>query len=141
MKRFLIKALQVLGLTFGKFIKFLIEVWDGVTGDVLDETHEYINEAVLNVEQIGEYILANTSKTSQELSDELMERFGYEEITVEFVEKYLSEQKGDYEKIKTAKYNLAYEIIKNRIKYEGKSFVGKIVNLGIELAVNRFFGK
>lgn len=134
---FLKKALKVLGGAFSKFIKFLIEVWDGVTGEVLEETHNYINEAVVNVEMIGEYIKAHSSETSVWLCDKLRAKYGYIEITVEFVDEIRYEQNTKYEKVKSAKYKLAYEIIKNRIKYEGKSFLSKAINLGIELAVNR----
>jgi hypothetical protein len=139
MIRFLKKALNVLGGSFGKFINFLLEVWKGVTSAVLEENYKYINEAVLNVEQIGNYILANSDKTSVWLAGELKRRFGYREIDIEFVEKFIHEQNTKYEIIKCAKYNLAYQIIKNRIKAEGKSFVSRSINLGIELAVSRFF--
>lgn len=137
MLEFLKKVLKVFG---GKFISFLIEVWQGRTGEILDEAHNYVNEAVLNVENICKYITAHEEKTDLELAKELRNIYGYNEITIDFIRLYRKEKVPVYEnEIKTAKLNLAYKIVANRFKAEKKKWKENAIILAIQLAVNRFF--
>jgi hypothetical protein len=138
MMEFLKKVLKVFA---GKFLNFLIEVWTGRTGEILDEAHNYVNEAVLNVENICKYIKEHSEKTDLGLVEELRNLYGYKEITIDFVRLYRKEQQGKtYEsEIKTAKLNLAYSIVYNRMKQEKKKWKENAIILAIQLAVNRFF--
>jgi hypothetical protein len=120
-----------------KFLTFLISIWKNA-GDVLDDIYPYVNEAVDNIERMSIYILENKSKANDVLCKELMEKYGYKEINITFVRRIKSESNGDFEhSFKTAKLDLAMEILRNRLELEQKTFVEKVVMLSLQLAVNK----
>jgi hypothetical protein len=127
----------LINLVGKKFVDFLIEVFSDMTGKVLDETYKIINEIVCNVEKIGEYVAEHPETPVQVLAINLTEKYGLV-IHSKDVEK-IRKNKGE------GKYALAYELIVERIQLEGKNInletAKQAINLGIELAVNRFFGK
>ena len=114
-----------------KFLKFLIEVWEGVTDEMLQESHGYINEIVQNVENIGVHIDRYKECTVIEIVTYLETKYGYS-IYGKDVEN-IREDKGD------GKAVLAYRLIKERLAQEDKNLKKSVIRLGIELAVNRFF--
>lgn len=122
-----------------KFWNFLEEVFKDKTGEFLDSNYKSINAAVTLVEEIGEYItdIENKDKTYEDLKKEILEKFLYQ-IDDEDI-KNIDEDKS------TGKFKLAYKISIDFIKKNGNSFVDNLfksaLRLGIELAVNRFFGK
>jgi Mg2+ and Co2+ transporter CorA len=123
-----------------KTAKFIYQVFEGIVGDILDATYPIINEAVQNAEKIGNYIVANTTASmsnTTELQDKIFEMYGYkiETSAIEYLRQTESKIKG------IGKYLIAYKIIKDRLEVEGKKFIPSIINLGIELAVARYFTK
>lgn len=137
MYEFLKKALKFLS---GKFINFLLEVWKGTTGEILDNTHNYINEVILNVENISKYVITHKNDNIVDVAHKLRELYGYKEITIDFIVLLKKEKEGTInDEIKTAKLNLAYKIITNRLKAEKVNWKENVIMLGIQLAVNRFF--
>lgn len=133
MKKFI--AAIIISFTTSKTAKFIYEVFEGMVGEVLDAVYPIINEAVKNTENIGNYIKAHTELTNTELVKKIAEIYGYKLtcLEVEYVKTH--EIKG------YGKYLIAYTLIKNRLELEGKKVTPSIINLGIELAVSRYFGK
>ena len=120
-----------------KFWKFLVEVFQGKTGEFLDENYEAINISVKITEEIAEYILKSPRKTVQEI--QIYVRKTYK---VEISEEEIEEIDNDKS---TGKFVLAYNLTIRQMKANGKEFVEKLfksaLSLGIELAVSRYFGK
>ena len=120
-----------------KFWKFLVEVFQGKTGEFLDENYEAINNSVKITEEIAEYILKSPRKTVQEI--QIYVRKTYK---VEISEEEIEEIDNDKS---TGKFVLAYNLTIRLMKANGKEFVEKLfksaLSLGIELAVSRYFGK
>lgn len=129
-----IKAL-IISFTTSKTAKFIYEVFEGMVGEVLDTVYPVINEAVKNAENIGNYIKGHTELSNSELIAKIAEMYGYS-ITNEEVNYVKAHEIKGY-----GKYLIAYTLIKNRLESEGKKVIPSIINLGIELAVNRYFGK
>lgn len=125
----------IASFTTSKTAKFIYEVFEGMVGEVLDAVYPVINEAVKNTENIGNYIKAHLDLSNLELTEKIAEMYGYKLtcLEVEYVKSH--EIKG------YGKYLIAYTLIKNRLELEGKKEIPSIINLGIELAVNRYFGK
>ena len=125
----------IASFTTSKTAKFIYEVFEGMVGEVLDAVYPVINEAVKNTENIGNYIKAHTELTNTELVEKIAEIYGYKLtcLEVEYVKSH--EIKG------YGKYFIAYTLIINRLELEGKKFIPSVINLGIELAVSRYFGK
>ncbi len=133
MKKFI--AAIIISFINSKTAKFIYEVFEGMVGEVLDAVYPIINEAVKNTENIGNYIKTHTELTNTELVKKIAEIYGYKLtcLEVEYVKTH--EIKG------YGKYLIAYTLIKNRLELEGKKVTPSIINLGIELAVSRYFGK
>ena len=137
MKKFI--AAIIISFTTSKTAKFIYEVFEGMVGEVLDVVYPVINEAVKNAENIGKYIKENTTASMQntyELSDKIAEMYGYK-VSTKAIE--LIRNEGNIKGY--GKYLIAYTLIKDRLEAEGKEFIPSIINLGIELAVSRYFGK
>jgi hypothetical protein len=127
----------VIGIIGKKFAQFLFDVFKDMTGDILDKTYKIINEIVCNVENIGEYIEQHKEIPAEILAINLTEKYG---LTIHSKDiEHIRRNKGE------GKYALAYELIVERIIKEQKNInlnsAKSALNLGIELAVNRFFGK
>lgn len=120
-----------------KFFNFLKEVFEGKTGEFLDENYEAINEAVQLAEKIGEYISLNKTKDVLALQVEINELYGLI-LDKDSIENIINDKA-------IGKFSLAYDLSRQMIEKNGKSFVEKLcksaLSLGIELAVNRYFGK
>ena len=120
-----------------KFWRFLVEVFQGKTGEFLDENYEAINNSVQVTEEIAEYILKSPRKTVQEI--QIYVRKTYK---VEISEEEIEEIDNDKS---TGKFVLAYNLTIRQMKANGKEFVEKLfksaLSLGIELSVSRYFGK
>jgi len=113
------------------FLKFLIEVWEGSTNEILEESYEYINEIVHNVQNIGEYVTVNKAEGIDILIAYLEPKYGYYIYRKDI--EGIKLDKGD------GKAKLAFRLIKRRLIEEKKSMKKSVIKLGIELAVNRFF--
>lgn len=131
MLKFLSEILKLVGKS--KFLNFLIEVFKDLTGVVLDDSYKIINEVVLNVENIAQYIVDNTTYPNEQLTAILINRYGYDISIFDVFEIKKNKSVG--------KFLLARKLIKKRLISERKKFVGQSINLGIELAVSRFFSK
>jgi len=131
MLKFLSEILKLVGKS--KFLNFLIEVFKDLTGVVLDDSYKIINEVVLNVENIAQYIVDNTTYPNEQLIAILINRYGYDISIFDVFEIKKNKSVG--------KFLLARKLIKKRLISERKKFVGQSINLGIELAVSRFFSK
>ena len=131
MLKFLSEILKLVGKS--KFLNFLIEVFKDLTGVVLDDSYKIINEVVLNVENIAQYIVDNTTYPNEQLIAILINRYGYDISIFDVFEINKNKSVG--------KFLLARKLIKKRLISERKKFVGQSINLGIELAVSRFFSK
>jgi len=133
MVKFLVMVAGFLVGVVNSQLNFLQEVFSGKTGDVLDNTYKEINEAVQNVQNIGEFVINNTGRDVNDIGIEVSEKYG---IVLE---------SGDIQNILDnkglGKYQLAFKIIEKRLIEDGKKYTEQAINLGIELAVNRFFGK
>lgn len=120
-----------------KFWVFLIELFRGTTGDFLDNNHEEINESVKVVEEIAKFLFDNKAKSYQELKDHILNNF---KISIS-----IDEMRTIYLEKSTGKFALAYKNSSEKIKANGKDFNEELMksalSLGIEMAVNRFFGK
>lgn len=127
----------VLSTAGKKIIEFFIDVFNGATGEILDNTYKIINEVVCNVENIGEYIWNNSTTDLTKLSGDIASKYGVI-LSRENIARILV-NKGE------GKYQLAFEMIRARLEVEITGFnferAKQAINLGIELAVNRFFGK
>lgn len=119
-----------------KFWRFLVEVFQGKTGEFLDENYEAINNSVKITEEIAEYILEE-HRTVKEIKNYVKETY-----KVEITEEEIIEIDNDKS---TGKFVLAYNLTIRQMKANGKEFVEKLfksaLSLGIELAVSRYFGK
>lgn len=61
-----------------KYLRFLLELFNGEMGKVVDAVKNIINEGVQNTEKISAYVAANLSKTAAELIEEIKAKYGYE---------------------------------------------------------------
>lgn len=120
-----------------KFIDFLVSIWKGSTGDMLDRIAPYVNEVTANVDNMKTYVIANKQKPVEVIKNELIQIYGYAEIDTRFVEECLLENDGIMtDEMKTAKLNLVLKILKKRLKLEKIEFIESIVMLSIQLIVN-----
>lgn len=135
MVKWLLKVLEK--FVGSKFAKFLLEVFADKTGEIIEDSYEFVNEYVKNVENIGEYIEDNPDKSSSDVIQYVKETYGYE-LELDDVE-LIDENKG------YGKYKLVYRLVIERMEEEGKNIfkegIEQGLNLAIEFAVNRFFGK
>ena len=120
-----------------KFASFLIEVFRGQTSKIIDKSYKFVNEYVQNVENIGEYIVTHPGIDEQLIKEHIKQTYGYN-VTVEEIEA-IDDDKGE------GKYRLAYRLILDRLIQEGQDLaeagLRQGINLAIEMAVSRFFGK
>lgn len=118
---------------FSKILKFLIEVFSKSTGKILDDTYKIINKNVHLVEELSIYINNHNELEDDELieaiEDDFQMKFNYFDL------KSIQIEGG------SGKFNLAYKYIINELKTLGKKYTEQAISLGIELAVNRFYGK
>ncbi len=137
-----LKALKdILKVVASKLIQVFIEVLDGDTGVTIDNSYKYVNEVVQNMENISKIITDNkTLLTDQEILVKIIEMYGYNELTIDFVKDLINESNGIYKNsFKSAKLDMAYTIIKNRLDAEKVNFTEKAIMYAIQFAVNRWF--
>lgn len=120
-----------------KFFIFLKEVFAGNTGTFLDENYKIINLNVHLAEEIGEYIGDNITDNVDVLRQVIIEKWALELTDEQIIDIKVNKGKG--------KFELAFALSKNNIVDNGGTFIEKsltqALRLGIEMAVNRFFGK
>lgn len=75
-----------------KYLKFLIELFSGEMGRVVDTIKKIINEGVQNTEKIAGYVIANQTKTTAEIIEEIKAMYGYE-ITERDIQEIIKERK------------------------------------------------
>lgn len=75
-----------------KYLKFLIELFSGEMGRVVDTVKKIINEGVQNTEKIAGYVIANQTKTTAEIIEEIKAMYGYE-ITERDIQEIIKERK------------------------------------------------
>ncbi len=126
--------------TKSKIASFLVEVFSGATGEVINEHYKIVNEYVKNVENIAEFVNkeVNREKGVQSLIKQVEEVYGIK-LSCGDVDGLLSVFKG------IGKQRIVFELVRDRIVVEGGSVLKKGfeqgINLAIEFAVNRYFGK
>lgn len=137
-----LKALKdILKLVTSKIIQAFIEVLGGNTGEIVDNSYKYVNEVVRNMENIANTVKENkTLLTNQEILVKIVEIYGYKELNLDFVDTLINESNGIYKNsFKSAKLDMAYTIIKNRLQEEKINFTEKAIMYAIQFAVNRWF--
>ncbi len=75
-----------------KYLRFLLELFNGEMGKVVDAAKNIINEGVQNTEKISAHIAANLSKTAAELIEEIKAKYGYE-LTERDITEIIKERK------------------------------------------------
>ena len=138
MRFFFRKAFSTLGWLFSKYIKFLAKIYTKEVDLQIVEQHEYINEVVRNVHNIGVYIKKHPKKNVFQLVAELKSLFGYSEITANFIACYKVELEYEegYTEPKIVKFMLAFTIITNRLNREKINFTERVVSFCIHSGVN-----
>lgn len=129
----------IIKLGTSKFGKFLLEVFAGKTGEFLNENYKLINEAVKLTENISNYIKAEENKY-KDLVD--IKRYVDETYACSIENKDIQ---SIIDNGWLGKFSLARKLSIQFIQSESKEFATEIIEsalqLGIQLAVNRFFGK
>lgn len=117
-----------------KVFNFLKQVFNGKTGTFLDKYHKEINEAVKIVEEIVEFVETKQAANSYQLMRDV--NFSYD---IDLDDKSIELILTDSRKKSTIKHEIAYNLVKEKLDYELKSGEKNALDLGIDLAVARFF--
>ena len=126
----LIKLL--LKINKNKVLVLMIEILQTMAGKLLDTYLPFVKEAVINAEQIGNYIKSNIGLQNDVLVKMIGDTYGYF-VTINEVEVIKnSPYKG------LGKNLLAYRLIKERFENESKNFIPFIINILIELTVAKY---
>ncbi len=128
--------------TKSKIASFLVEVFSGVTGEVINEHYKIVNEYVKNVESIEAFVnrvdnRIDLDRNKLVLIQQIEEIYGIKLGLDELCELGYGGGIG--------KYKVAFALIRDRIASENEDASKRDycqgINLAIEFAVNRYFGK
>lgn len=122
----------LLKINKNKVLVLMIEILQTMAGKLLDTYLPFVKEAVINAEQIGNFIKDNNVLENDILIELIGDKFGYVVTYNEIEMVRNTTYKG------LGKNLIAYRLVKDRFKDEGKNFIPFIVNILIEIVVAKY---
>lgn len=130
-----------------KFAKFLLSVFEGSTGVIIDNSYKIVNEVVKSVELAGEEVEkqiiedvdALIKQIDKMLKDMLKDKFNIDLSEVPLFNFNDFCHMRDYKS--NGKFELAYKVIEKALSEKMIDYTKQAISLAIEFAVNRFFKK